>query len=54
MHDLGRVFIGFGLMLLALHQLLDLIAPYEDAPSLRLLLGAIWTNRYSTFLSRLA
>jgi phosphate:Na+ symporter len=43
-HDLGRVFIGFGLMLLALHQLLDLITPYEDAPSLRLLLGAISTT----------
>jgi len=43
-HDLGRVFIGFGLMLLALHQLLDLITPYEEAPSLRLLLGAISTT----------
>jgi phosphate:Na+ symporter len=43
-HDLGRVFIGFGLMLLALHQLLDLITPYEDAASLRLLLGAISTT----------
>jgi phosphate:Na+ symporter len=42
-HDLGRVFIGFGLMLLALHQLLELLVPYEDAPSLRLLLGAIST-----------
>ncbi|ACK50738.1 Na/Pi-cotransporter II-related protein [Methylocella silvestris BL2] len=42
-HDLGRVFIGFGLMLLALHQLLELTAPYEDAPSLRLLLGAVST-----------
>jgi len=42
-HDLGRVFIGFGLMLLALHQLLGLMTPYEDAPSLRILLGAIST-----------
>jgi phosphate:Na+ symporter len=42
-HDLGRVFIGLGLMLLALHQLLELMTPYEGAPSLRLLLGAIAT-----------
>jgi len=42
-HDLGRVFIGFGLMLLALHQLLGLMTPYEDAPSLRILLGAVAT-----------
>ncbi|MGK9230816.1 Na/Pi cotransporter family protein [Inquilinus limosus] len=40
-HDLGRVFIGLGLMLIALHQLLTLVAPYEDAPGLRQLLGAI-------------
>jgi phosphate:Na+ symporter len=43
-HDLGRVFIGLGLMLMALHQLLTLMTPYEDAPSLRLLLGAISTE----------
>jgi phosphate:Na+ symporter len=43
-HDLGRAFIGFGLGLLALHQLLDLLAPYEDAPSLRILLGAVSTT----------
>lgn len=42
-HDLGRVFIGLGLMLLALHQLLDLMTDYEDAPSLRILLGAVST-----------
>lgn len=42
--DLGRVAIGLGLMLIALHQLLSLIAPYEDVPSLRLLLGAIATQ----------
>ncbi|MFG1462848.1 Na/Pi cotransporter family protein [Xanthobacter sp. DSM 24535] len=41
--DIGRVFIGLGLMLLALHQLLELMTPYEDAPSLRLFLGAIAT-----------
>jgi phosphate:Na+ symporter len=42
-HDLSRVFIGFGLMLLALHQLLELTTPYEDAPSLRILLGEVST-----------
>jgi phosphate:Na+ symporter len=42
--DLGRVAIGLGLMLLSLHQLLEVITPYEDAPSLRLLLGAITTE----------
>jgi phosphate:Na+ symporter len=41
--DLGRVGIGLGLMLLALTQLLSLLTPYEDVPSLRLLLGAIAT-----------
>lgn len=43
-HDLGRVFIGLGLMLLALRQLLDLMTAYEDAPSLRLLLGIVSTT----------
>jgi len=43
-HDLGRVFIGLGLMLMALHELLQLMAPYEDAPSLRMLMGAISTQ----------
>ncbi|EIM93879.1 Na/Pi-cotransporter II-like protein [Paraburkholderia hospita] len=42
-HDLGRAFIGLGLMLLALHELLDLMTDYEDAPSLRMLLGAAST-----------
>lgn len=41
--DLGRVAIGLGLMLLALTQLLSLLTPYEDVPSLRLLLGTITT-----------
>jgi phosphate:Na+ symporter len=39
--DLGRVGIGLGLMLLALGQLLNLLAPYENLPSLRVLLGAL-------------
>ena len=42
--DLGRAAIGVGLMLMALHQLLGLLTPYEDVPSLRLLLGAINTE----------
>jgi phosphate:Na+ symporter len=42
--DLGRVAIGLGLMLFALQQLLNLVTPYEDVPSLRLLLGAIATQ----------
>jgi phosphate:Na+ symporter len=43
-HDLGRVAIGLGLMLFALQQLLALLTPYEDVPSLRLLMGAIATQ----------
>ncbi len=39
--DLGRVMIGLGLMLLALRQLLTVLTPYADVPSLRLLLGAM-------------
>ncbi len=42
--DLGRVTIGLGLMLMALHQLVVLVTPYEDEPSLRLVLGAIATS----------
>src|SRR3954452_9328697 len=42
--DLGRVAIGLGLMLLALQQLLSLLTPYEDMPSLRLIMGAIATQ----------
>jgi phosphate:Na+ symporter len=39
--DLGRVAIGIGLMLLSLHILLDTLAPAEDAPAVRALLGAV-------------
>src|SRR5690349_10764166 len=39
--DLGRVAIGLGLMLLSLHILLDTLAPAENAPSVRMLMGAI-------------
>jgi phosphate:Na+ symporter len=42
--DLGRVGIGLGLMLLALSDLLSLVTPYEDVPSLRLLMGSIATD----------
>ncbi|HEY4165387.1 MAG TPA: Na/Pi cotransporter family protein [Reyranella sp.] len=42
--DFGRVLIGLGLMLMALEQFIMLIRPYEDVPSLRLLLGAIATQ----------
>ena len=39
--DIGRVAIGLGLMLLALHILLDTLAPAEHTPVVRTLLGAI-------------
>ena len=39
--DMGRVAIGLGLMLLALHILLDTLAPAESAPSVRALLRMI-------------
>jgi phosphate:Na+ symporter len=38
---LGRVAIGLGLTLLALHILLDTLAPAEQAPAVRVLLGSI-------------
>jgi phosphate:Na+ symporter len=40
-HDLGRVGIGLGLMLLALHQLIVTIRPVETAPILGQLLGVL-------------
>jgi phosphate:Na+ symporter len=39
--DLGRVAIGVGLMVLSLHILLDTLAPTENAPAVRTLLGAL-------------
>jgi phosphate:Na+ symporter len=39
--DLGRVSIGLGLMLLALHILLDTLAPAENAPGVRVIMNAI-------------
>jgi phosphate:Na+ symporter len=42
--DVGRVAIGLGLMLFALQLLLSLLTPFEDVPSLRLLMGTIATQ----------
>ena len=42
--DLAQVLIGLGLMLMSLHRLIDLITPYEDAPDLRMLMGAVSTT----------
>ncbi len=42
--DLGRVGIGLGLILIALQHLLSMIIPFEDVPSLRMLLGAVTTD----------
>src|SRR5581483_8472103 len=39
--DMGRIAIGLGLMLLALHILLDTLAPAENAPAVRTLLRAV-------------
>ncbi|CAN7298154.1 Na/Pi cotransporter family protein [Bradyrhizobium sp. LjRoot220] len=39
--DIGRVSIGLGLMLLALHILLDTLAPAENAPGMRVFMNAI-------------
>lgn len=41
LHDLGRVLIGLGLMLLALHQMLAVIEPYADSADLKLMLGVL-------------
>ncbi|MEJ0097289.1 MAG: Na/Pi cotransporter family protein [Bauldia sp.] len=42
--DIGRIFIGFGLVLLALHIVIDTMAPAEDAPTVRVLLAAITSD----------
>src|SRR5271170_4029507 len=39
--DVGRVSIGLGLMLLALHILLDTLAPAENAPGVRVFMNAV-------------
>jgi phosphate:Na+ symporter len=48
--DLGRVAIGAGLMLLSLHTLLDTLAPAENAPAVRTLLGAATTEPFLCLL----
>lgn len=48
--DLGRVFIGLGLLLLALHQLVGLFRPLESAPLLAVLLGALTTQPVAAVL----
>ena len=42
--DFGRVLIGLGLIMIALHQFVALFAPYEEASSLRLFLRAVSTQ----------
>ena len=42
--DMGRVAIGLGLMLLALHILMDTLAPAEEAPSVRALLKLVTSD----------
>jgi phosphate:Na+ symporter len=42
--DFGRVLIGLGLLLMALRQFVGLLDSFENAPSLRLLLGAVATQ----------
>jgi phosphate:Na+ symporter len=42
--DIGRVSIGLGLMLLALHILLDTLAPAENAPGMRVFMNAITSD----------
>src|ERR1700704_3271013 len=42
--DVGRVSIGLGLMLLALHILIDTLAPAEDAPAVRALMSAVTSD----------
>lgn len=39
--DFSRVLIGLGLVLMALHQFVGLLQPYENVPDLRLFLGGI-------------
>jgi phosphate:Na+ symporter len=42
-HDLGSTLIGLGLLLLAVDHLQELMTDYDDAPNLRMLLGAAST-----------
>ncbi|MGD0106827.1 MAG: Na/Pi cotransporter family protein [Rhodopila sp.] len=42
--DFGRVLIGLGLVLMALHQFVDLLLPYENLPGLTTFLDAVSTQ----------
>jgi phosphate:Na+ symporter len=44
LRDFGRVLIGLGLVLMALHQFVGLLTPYEDIPSLQTFLNAVSTQ----------
>ncbi|MFJ1302336.1 Na/Pi cotransporter family protein [Pseudomonadota bacterium AL_CKDN230030165-1A_HGKHYDSX7] len=48
--DLGRVFIGLGLLLMALHLLVELFAPFESAPLLAVILGALGSQPVAAVL----
>ncbi|OZI19526.1 Na/Pi cotransporter [Bordetella genomosp. 9] len=48
--DLGRVFIGLGLLLISLHSLVDLFAPFQTAPLLRVLLQALASQPVAAML----
>jgi len=44
LRDFGRVLIGLGLLLMALHQFVELLTPYENMTSMRSLLDVISTQ----------
>lgn len=48
--DLGRVFIGLGLLLLSLHQIVELFAPLQHAPLLGHILDALSTQPMAAVL----
>ena len=48
--DLGRVFIGLGLLLLSLHQLVELFQPFQTAPMLGMILEALSTQPVAAVL----
>ena len=48
--DLGRVFIGLGLLLLSLHQLVELFSPLQNAPLLGQILSALGTQPVAAVL----
>ncbi|MFC4277836.1 Na/Pi cotransporter family protein [Achromobacter aloeverae] len=48
--DLGRVFIGLGLLLMSLHALVELFTPFQTAPLLRTILEALATQPVAAML----